>query len=108
MGKDKSKKIIKTHLNSLDKDYEFRVYDKNIYNYGMMDYGPCPIVVMSRHQGFQWNDELFVTEYQRNAGYECHKSDSLEKRERRISQQYSTDQDVIDINLTEDDCDVWP
>ncbi|CAO3697803.1 unnamed protein product [Rhizopus stolonifer] len=104
----KVKREIKAKLNNMGKEYEFRVYDKNTYSYGMVDHGPCPTVVMSRHQGFQWNDELFVTEYQKNAGYECHKSDSLEKRERRISQQYSTDQDVIDIHLTEAECDVWP
>ncbi|KAI9282701.1 hypothetical protein BY458DRAFT_497056 [Sporodiniella umbellata] len=98
----------KKKTNTIDSDYEFRVYNKSAYNYGLSDYGPCPTVVMSRHQGFQWNDELFVSEYQKSAGYDCHKSDSLEKRERRISQQYATDRDVIDIQLTEEECDVRP
>lgn len=108
MAKDNNKKTTKSHLNNLQNDYEFRVYNKNVYDFDTFDYGPCTTVVMSRHQGFQWNDELFVNEYQRSAGYECHKSDSLEQKERRISQQYSVNQDVIDINLTEADRDVWP
>lgn len=97
------------HKNNLDKFYEYRIYDKNI-GYSSEEYAPCPVVVMSRHQGFQWNDELFVSAYRRKAGYECHKSDSLKDREEHILQSTATvkDNDVLDIKLTEADCDVWP
>lgn len=105
--------------NPLDQYYEYRVYDKNLggrremYS-GFSEYAPCPVVVMSRHQGFQWNDELFVNEFRRSAGYECHKSASLENRDKKIG--FNTNQrrtadnspEVIEINLTEADCDVWP
>lgn len=105
--------------NPLDRYYEYRVYDKDLGNHRDMystfsEYAPCPIVVMSRHQGFQWNDELFVSEYRRSAGYECHKSASLKNRDKKISfntnQQRTEDTspEVIEINLTEADCDVWP
>ncbi|KAI7901953.1 uncharacterized protein BX663DRAFT_513033 [Cokeromyces recurvatus] len=114
--------IIKTHKNNLDRYYEFHIYDKNIgsYMYSNSEYAPCPIVVMSRHQGFQWNDELFVSPYRRSAGYESHKSMSLQDKDNKIlstttkskDQQQEIDHEsppeVIDINLTEADCDVWP
>jgi hypothetical protein len=77
--------------------------------------------MMSRHQGFQWNDELFVSAYRRSAGYECHKSTSLQSRDKKLmstsnfEQNSNNDNDgsnntpeVIDIKLTEADCDVWP
>ncbi|KAI8082650.1 uncharacterized protein B0P05DRAFT_537894, partial [Gilbertella persicaria] len=83
MNKDTPQEI-KTHKTNLDKYYEYRIYDRNIgdriYN-SCSEYAPCPIVVMSRHQGFLWNDELFVSAYRRRAGYECHKSISLKKKE---------------------------
>ncbi|OBZ88050.1 hypothetical protein A0J61_03901 [Choanephora cucurbitarum] len=124
---------IKAHKNNLDKYYEYRIYDRNIgdriYDSPCSEYAPCPIVVMSRHQGFLWNDELFVSAYRRKAGYECHKSTSLKckedrlkstcsiksmqcspVRQDRLDEQDSSDSppDVIEINLTEADCDVWP
>ncbi|KAI8357881.1 hypothetical protein EDC96DRAFT_445893 [Choanephora cucurbitarum] len=105
---------IKAHKNNLDKYYEYRIYDRNIgdriYDSPCSEYAPCPIVVMSRHQGFLWNDELFVSAYRRKAGYECHKSTSLKFRQDRLDEQDSSDSppDVIEINLTEADCDVWP
>ncbi|KAI8879790.1 hypothetical protein K501DRAFT_287208 [Backusella circina FSU 941] len=90
-------------------DYEYRIYDKNIVPNVTSEYGPCPIVVMSRHQGFEWNDELFVNAYRRSGGYECHKSTSLVNRERRVSQSAdTTSSGVVDIKLTEADCDIWP
>jgi hypothetical protein len=90
-------------------EYEYRIYDKNIVSNVCSEYGPCPIVVMSRHQGFEWNDELFVNAYRRNGGYECHKSTSLVNRERRVSQSAdTTSSGVVDIKLTEADCDIWP
>lgn len=110
-------------LNPLDQYYEYRVYDRNIGNQREMhssysEYAPCPVVVMSRHQGFQWNDELFVSEYRRNAGYDSHKSASLKQRDQKIRfnithqqlQQQPDDPspEVIEIKLTEADCDVWP
>jgi hypothetical protein len=104
--------------NNLDKYYEYRIYDRNIGYHSeeiMYNSQTCPIVMMSRHQGFQWNDELFVNAYRRSAGYDSHKSTFLENRDKRISstvdrqQQSSSDNnDVIDIHLTEADCDVWP
>jgi hypothetical protein len=110
--------------NNLDQYYEYRVYDKNIGNSSnremfscISEYAPCPVVVMSRHQGFQWNEELFVNAYRRSAGYECHKSQSLKNTDQKIThstnqQQQSSDDttvaEVIDINLTEEDRDVWP
>lgn len=115
--------------NNLAQYYEYRVYDRNIGGYNemqnsMSEYGPCPIVVMSRHQGFQWNEELFASAYRRSAGYECHKSPLLEDRDKRISSttnqtstssttsaanlQEDSSPEVIEINLTEADCDVWP
>ncbi|KAI8384140.1 hypothetical protein BD560DRAFT_322439 [Blakeslea trispora] len=107
----------KTHKTNLDKYYEYRIYDRNIgdriYDSSCSEYAPCPIVVMSRHQGFLWNDELFVSAYRRKAGYECHKSTSMKSKEDRLnhlSEQDSNESppDVIEINLTEADCDVWP
>ncbi|KAI9360875.1 hypothetical protein BD770DRAFT_29612 [Pilaira anomala] len=108
--------------NNLAQYYEYRVYDRNIGGYhemqnSMSEYGPCPIVVMSRHQGFQWNEELFASAYRRSAGYECHKSPLLEDRDKRVSSttsssaanlQDDSSPEVIEINLTEADCDVWP
>lgn len=125
----RTKQSIANKSNNLDQYYEYRVYDKHIGNsyrgemYSMSEYAPCPIVVMSRHQGFQWNEELFVSAYRRSAGYECHKSTSLRNRDQKINhstnkqhqeQQSSSDDsttgttDVIEINLTDEDCDVWP
>ncbi|KAG2208197.1 hypothetical protein INT46_000239 [Mucor plumbeus] len=117
-------KELKAHKNNLDQYYEYRIYDKNIgnpmYACGSSEYAPCPIVVMSRHQGFQWNDELFVSAYRRSAGYECHKSISLQTRDDKVmsnkaaQKQKQPEQssgmpiDVLDINLSEADCDVWP
>jgi hypothetical protein len=112
--------LFKTHGNNLDKYYEYRIYDRNIGN-NYSEYAPCPIVMMSRHQGFQWNDELFVSAYRRSAGYECHKSTSLQSRDNKVMSTSNTEQnsissdndhsntpEVIDIKLTEADCDVWP
>ncbi|KAL7319360.1 hypothetical protein PS15m_002506 [Mucor circinelloides] len=117
---------LKAHRNNLDQYYEYRIYDKNIghamyANSSFSDYAPCPIVIMSRHQGFQWNEELFVNAYRRSAGYECHKSVSLKNRDDKVMSNKATVQkqthqeqssempiDVIDINLSEADCDVWP
>ncbi|KAL9549517.1 hypothetical protein MBANPS3_005166 [Mucor bainieri] len=111
----------KAHRNNLDQYYEYRIYDKNIGHSICSDYAPCPIVIMSRHQGFQWNEELFVNAYRRSAGYECHKSVSLKIRDDKVMsnkadarkqahQEQSSEMpiDVIDINLSEADCDVWP
>ncbi|GAA5806635.1 hypothetical protein EDC94DRAFT_624529 [Helicostylum pulchrum] len=113
--------ILTNNSNNLAQYYEYRVYDRNIGDQremrsSMSEYGPCPIVVMSRHQGFQWNEELFVSAYRRSAGYECHKSPLLEDRDKKISsttnqtclQDNSTSPEVIEIKLTEADRDVWP
>lgn len=120
-SKDNNTSLFKTHGNNLDKYYEYRIYDKNIGN-SYSEYAPCPIVMMSRHQGFQWNDELFVSAYRRSAGYECHKSTSLQSRDKKAMSTSNIEQssisnndsdhnntpEVIDIKLTEADCDVWP
>ena len=124
MESSNDNKELKAHKNNLDQYYEYRIYDKNIgspmYASGSSEYAPCPIVVMSRHQGFQWNDELFVSAYRRSAGYECHKSTSLQSRDDKVMSNKATQKqkqpeqssempiDVIDINLSEADCDVWP
>lgn len=123
---NKVKQSLSHKPNNIDRYYEYRVYDRNIgsnYNSQEMvssisEYAPCPIVVMSRHQGFQWNEELFVNAYRRSAGYECHKSQSLKNTDQKINhsttnQQLSDDTritatEVIEINLTEEDRDVWP
>ncbi|KAI9487183.1 MAG: hypothetical protein EXX96DRAFT_552139 [Benjaminiella poitrasii] len=115
---------LRTHTNSLGRYYEFHIYDRNIGScmYSNSEYAPCPVVVMSRHQGFHWNDELFVSAYRRSAGYESHKSTSLQDKDEKLlsssikskdkKQQEIVDHDsppeVIEINLTEADCDVWP
>ena len=126
---ERKESIPHTPTNNLNQYYEYRVYDKNIgRGYGeemcsISEYAPCPIVVMSRHQGFQWNEELFVNAYRRSAGYECHKSPSLQDRDqqltscstikrqeaRRLSDDVLTaTTEVIDIHLTDEDKDVWP
>ncbi|KAK4515963.1 Plasma membrane ATPase [Mucor velutinosus] len=125
-NKDCNNSEIKAHRNNLDQYYEYRIYDKNIghsmyASSSFSEYAPCPIVIMSRHQGFQWNDELFVNAYRRSAGYECHKSVSLEIKDnkvmnnkadaqKQVHQEQSSEMpiDVIDIHLSEAECDVWP
>lgn len=119
--------------NNLSNYYEYRVYDRNICSpqhereYRNYEYSPCTILLISRHQGFIYNEELFVNAYRRSAGYECHKSPSLVHREEKIKRstglyQQQQEQDnqggeaedmdsppeVIDIHLTEADRDVWP
>lgn len=85
--------------NSLIEDYEFHVYEYDIPG-GARDlpsraitssceYGPCPVLVMSRHEGFQWNDELFVAPFRRSAGFKTCKSADRKLREERISKAIS-------------------
>lgn len=104
--------------NSLTTDYEFRVYDSGSHG---MEYASCPIVVMSRHEGFHWNEDLFVSAYRRGEGYESRKSIDRERRQKRVCrsvhkttskrpQQSSDpeDQEVLEIILSESECDVYP
>ncbi|KAI8637739.1 hypothetical protein BD408DRAFT_423998 [Parasitella parasitica] len=117
-----SSKGLKAHKTNMDQYYECRIYDKNIDVFTSRDseHAPCPVVVMSRHQGFQWNDDLFVNAYRRSAGYESHKSSSLQTKDDKVTsnkvaqkqkhqeQNSEMPADVIDIDLSEADCDVWP
>ncbi|KAF7725095.1 hypothetical protein EC973_000421 [Apophysomyces ossiformis] len=94
--------------NSLADDYEYRIYDKGI-SPTATECGPCPVVVMSRHQGFQWNEELFVGPYRREAGFECHKSSGRQKREEKVSNAVkSRYREVVDIRLSQAESDIWP
>ncbi|KAI8374577.1 uncharacterized protein BYT42DRAFT_500077 [Radiomyces spectabilis] len=90
----------------MTEDYEYRIYD--MAN-NMSDYGHCATIVMSRHQGFQWNEEVFVSAYRRQQG-EVHKSAVRQERERRLSHSLVTShhEQVVDIQLSPSDCDVWP
>ncbi|KAI9016540.1 hypothetical protein CLU79DRAFT_763183 [Phycomyces nitens] len=106
---------------SLTEDYEYHIYETGPAERSYLvssDFGPCPIVVMSRHQGFEWNDELFVGAYRRNAGYESYKSRGRQQREERISHEVRNSKEsnldsrefekVVEINLTDKERDIWP
>ncbi|KAI8992476.1 hypothetical protein BDB01DRAFT_832772 [Pilobolus umbonatus] len=103
-----------TRRSSIDDYYEYRVYDRNLGNNYQpslfnMDYAPCPVLMMSRHQGFEWNDELFVNGQRRKAGYDCHKSNSLQRGDDKVHGQHiESDTGVIHLILNEHDCDIWP
>ncbi|KAG0165312.1 hypothetical protein DFQ28_004717 [Apophysomyces sp. BC1034] len=93
---------------SLADDYEYRVYDNGMYN-ALTECGPCPVVFMSRHQGFQWNEELFVGVYRRDAGFECYKSNGRQRREEKVLNAVKAkNREVVDINLSKADSDIWP
>lgn len=74
--------------NSLVEDYEYKIYDRGLLNsapLASMEYGPCPIVVMSRHEGFQWNEDLLVGPIIRqSSGYESRKSIDRQQREEQV------------------------
>ncbi|KAL0079307.1 hypothetical protein J3Q64DRAFT_1645114 [Phycomyces blakesleeanus] len=118
---------ISTHRqrpDSLTDDYEYHIYDTSPGERSYIassSFGSCPIVVMSRHQGFEWNEELFVGAYRRNAGCESHKSRGRQQREERISDEIrrnstETNSDtvcreierVVEIKLTDKEKDIWP
>ncbi|KAI8984573.1 hypothetical protein BDF20DRAFT_911658 [Mycotypha africana] len=69
----------------LDDFYEYHVYDNGASSsyYDDYYYGPCPLLIMYRHQGFRFNDEMLVSEYRRHSSYESHKSTSLEDMDHR-------------------------
>ncbi|KAJ8654724.1 hypothetical protein O0I10_009615 [Lichtheimia ornata] len=113
---------------SLTQDYVFRVYESSssqkLYP---MEAAMCPVVMMVSHEGFQWNDELFVSPYRRCHGVGTTRtlksSDRIQREDKvasttscihhpapssRHNQQQQSDDDVIDIQLTESECNIWP
>ncbi|KAI9315913.1 hypothetical protein BX666DRAFT_267338 [Dichotomocladium elegans] len=100
------------HPRSLTKDYEFRVYEES--GSGAMTGGPCPVVVMASHEGFQWNEELFVSPFRRVSGWRTQKSADRIEREHRVStnasciRQEENREQVVELHLTQADCDIWP
>ncbi|KAI9493317.1 hypothetical protein BDB00DRAFT_823489 [Zychaea mexicana] len=119
------------HPNSMTKDYEYKVYDcvdGQQPAFLAHSQSHAPIIVMARHEGFQWNDELFVNPFRRGAGG-CisHKSADRLERESRVSgstaltsssnnttdqrqqqQQQHEEDSVVQIQLSEADRDIWP
>ncbi|ORZ03007.1 hypothetical protein BCR43DRAFT_421799, partial [Syncephalastrum racemosum] len=68
-------------------DYEYRIYDRGLHYpaaSSSMEYGPCPIVVMFRHEGFQYNEDLFVSTFRQSSGYESRKSIDRQQREDQV------------------------
>ena len=87
----------------------------------------CPVVMMVSHEGFHWNEELFVSPYRRCHGVESTrtlKSSDRIKREDRVASttscihhpapvasqhnQQHDDDVIVDIHLTESECNIWP
>ncbi|KAI9269177.1 hypothetical protein BDA99DRAFT_503742 [Phascolomyces articulosus] len=117
------------HPNSMTtKDYEYKVYDRIEGQPSFLSQSHVPIiVVMARHEGFQWNDDLFVSPFRREAGYTSQKSADRLERESRVSDDKTTittrtmntnrnnnnsstseEDPVIQIQLSDTDRDIWP
>lgn len=110
------------HPRSLTEDYVFRVYESSSSQHLYpMETALCPVVMMVSHEGFHWNEELFISPYRRGPSSRLStlKSSDRIKREDRVasttscihhssSPSQSNDDDVIDIQLTESECNVLP
>ncbi|KAI7860268.1 hypothetical protein BDC45DRAFT_494027 [Circinella umbellata] len=107
------------HPNSMTtKDYEYKVYDRIEGQTSIVSQSHFPIiVVMARHEGFQWNDDLFVSPFRREAGCTSQKSEDRLERESRIHdnttttacQRNSNDEEpAVQIQLSAADRDIWP
>ena len=109
------------HPNSMTtKDYEYKVYDRIEGQPSLLSQSHFPIiVVMARHEGFQWNDDLFVSPFRRDAGCTSQKSEDRLERESRVydnttrttatCQRNDNDEEpVVQIQLSKADRDIWP
>ncbi|KAI8337296.1 hypothetical protein BC941DRAFT_427268 [Chlamydoabsidia padenii] len=89
---------------SLRNDYEYLVYQPD--HYAGLD---IPVtVVMKAHEGFVWNQELFVGEHRLGKQY---KSVSRQVNEAKIQQachRHSGNNRVMNLNLSSSDKDIFP
>lgn len=88
---------------STSSDYEARVYeyppnDDECYA------SPYPIVVMTKHRGFLWNEEMFVTARR----YKAAATAQAESTGEEIGEEGIRREEVVEIKLEEWECDIWP
>ncbi|ORX51713.1 hypothetical protein DM01DRAFT_1337214, partial [Hesseltinella vesiculosa] len=66
-------------------DYEYTVYDSPSARPIYQDYAYPVLVIMNCHEGFEWNEDLFIHTFQRGQG-KRHKSYTRQQREQKIGQ----------------------
>ncbi|KAI8143414.1 hypothetical protein BJV82DRAFT_668471 [Fennellomyces sp. T-0311] len=102
------------HPNSLTKDYEYRIYDRASSHPAFLEQSYAPIIVaMDFHEGFHWNQDLFVHPFRRGSGYTTRKSADRLERETRVSDNTTLitrqhEDPVVEIRLSDADRDIWP
>ncbi|KAI8089949.1 uncharacterized protein BX664DRAFT_334294 [Halteromyces radiatus] len=105
--------IIHHRPTSISEDYEYAVYQPEQTIYGHSLHSPVT-VVMRCHEGFEWNEALFVSEYRQGRGRR-HKSRTRTSMEARIQHEITItssskpkDDRVLTLELTSSDKDILP
>ncbi|KAI8074459.1 hypothetical protein BC940DRAFT_288307 [Gongronella butleri] len=89
-------------------DYEYTVYDLPEQRISYYDHSVPVLVILNCHEGFEWNEELFVRTYQKGQG-QRHKSHTRMEREQKIGQAAMETRDhVLQLTLSPKDMDVLP
>ncbi|SAM04858.1 hypothetical protein [Absidia glauca] len=106
---DQEQHLIKTYPRSysIRSDYEYLVYQPQRNHYTDIE---SPVtVVMKAHEGFVWNQDLFVSEHRLGKPY---KSISRKAYQAKIQQACHShrggDDRVMDLELSTSDIDILP